>query len=84
MRVPGVAGGLGGEESGVVELQSGGQPEDVVRTRIYMTDTSQWEAVADAHRKVFRETLPANTLIGISDLVGGYLVEIEAEAELAR
>ena len=61
----------------------GGAREDILRTRIYMTDTSQWQAVSAAHRRMFRDILPANTLIGIDALVGdGYLVEIEAEAEV--
>ncbi|MEM8917176.1 MAG: Rid family hydrolase, partial [Pseudomonadota bacterium] len=61
----------------------GGAREDVVRTRIYLTDTSQWEAVSDAHRRTFGQMAPANTLIGISSLVGdGYVVEVEAEAEV--
>jgi len=60
----------------------GGKTEDIIRTRIYLPDTTQWEAVSRAHARHFRDVLPANTLIGISGLVGGYLVEIEAEAEL--
>ena len=60
----------------------GGQPEDIVRTRIYMTDTTDWEAVSRAHARTFSDVRPANTLIGIDNIVGPYLVEIEAEAEL--
>ena len=60
----------------------GGQPEDIVRTRIYMTDTTDWEAVSRAHARAFSDVRPANTLIGIDNIVGPYLVEIEAEAEL--
>ena len=63
----------------------GGAREDVVRTRIFMTDTTQWEPVSIAHRRVFGDVLPANTLIGIGALIGdGYLVEIEAEAEIGE
>lgn len=60
----------------------GGTAEDVVRTRIYLRDVRDWEGVAKAHGRVFGNILPANTLIGGVDLVGPYLVEIEAEAEI--
>ena len=53
---------------------------DVVRTRIYMRDASQWEAVARVHGRYFAGIQPANTLIGVANLVGDYDVEIEAEA----
>ncbi len=59
----------------------GGAIEDVVRTRIYLSDPSQWEAVSRVHARYFGAVRPANTLIG-AELVGDYLVEIEAEAEL--
>lgn len=58
----------------------GGTIDDVVRTRVYMKDASRWEEAARAHGRVFRDALPANTLIEIKDLVGDYEVEIEAEA----
>lgn len=58
----------------------GGSLEDVVRTRIYMKDASKWEPVARVHGRYFGAVRPVNTLIQISDLVGAYEVEIEAEA----
>ncbi len=58
----------------------GGSIEDVIRTRIYMKDASRWEEASRAHGRVFRDILPANTLIEVKDLVGDYEVEIEAEA----
>ncbi len=58
----------------------GGAIEDVVRTRVYIRDAAQWEAVARAHGRVFADVLPANTLIQAGALVGDYEVEIEAEA----
>jgi aryl-alcohol dehydrogenase-like predicted oxidoreductase/enamine deaminase RidA (YjgF/YER057c/UK114 family) len=58
----------------------GGSMEDVVRTRIYLRDASQWEPVSRAHGRVFSTILPANTLIEAGNLVGNYEVEIEAEA----
>lgn len=61
----------------------GGSLEDVVRTRVYLTDVRNWEAVSRAHGRVFGEIRPANTLLQIGELVGGYKVEIEAEAVVA-
>ncbi len=58
----------------------GGTLEDVVRTRIYVRDVSAWEAVAHVHGRYFGHVRPANTLVEVSNLVGGYEVEIEAEA----
>lgn len=58
----------------------GGTMEDVVRTRIYLRDVTQWEPVSRAHGRAFAATRPPNTLIEAGDLVGDYLVEIEAEA----
>ncbi len=65
-------------------LQSlGSRLEDVVRTRVYIRDTSIWEAVARVHGERFGHILPATTMIQ-SGLIGGeYLVEIEAEAVVA-
>lgn len=59
---------------------AGGRIEDVVRTRIYLRDGSQWEAVSRAHGRVFGTVLPANTLIEAGNLIGDYEVEIEADA----
>ena len=58
----------------------GGTMQDVVRTRVYLRDASQWEPVSRAHGRVFGETMPANTLIEAGNLIGDYEVEIEAEA----
>ena len=58
----------------------GSRLDQVVRTRIYVRDLADWEAVARAHGERFTAIRPANTLVR-ADLVGeGYLVEIEAEA----
>lgn len=58
----------------------GGRMEDVVRTRVYLRDASQWEPVSRAHGRVFGEVLPANTMIEAGNLIGDYEVEIEADA----
>jgi len=58
----------------------GGDLDDVVQTRIYLRDIARWAEVARCHRRVFGRALPANTLLAIAALVGGYEVEIEAEA----
>ena len=58
----------------------GGAVEDIARTRIYLTDITDTDAVSAAHGRVFGTLKPANTLIAIDALAGDYLVEIEAEA----
>jgi aryl-alcohol dehydrogenase-like predicted oxidoreductase/enamine deaminase RidA (YjgF/YER057c/UK114 family) len=62
-------------------LQSlGATMEEVVRTRIFVKNIDDWEAVARVHGKRFKDIQPANTLVQ-ANLVGReYLVEIEAEA----
>jgi enamine deaminase RidA (YjgF/YER057c/UK114 family) len=63
-------------------LSMDGKEACVVRTRVYLRHASDWEAVSAAHARAFGDARPANTLIGGVDLVGGYLVEVEAEAEV--
>lgn len=64
--------------------KAGARVEDVVRTRIYVTDISRWEEVAQAHREVFGAVMPATTMVEVSKLIDErMLVEIEADAIVA-
>jgi enamine deaminase RidA (YjgF/YER057c/UK114 family) len=64
-------------------LEAGASLGDVVRTRIYVTDIGQWEAVAKAHGQFFATVKPASTMVEVSKLIGSdMLVEIEATAIL--
>lgn len=58
----------------------GGTLEEVVRTRIYVPRTEDWEPVARAHGERFGAVQPANTLVSAGLVGDEYLVEIEAEA----
>lgn len=59
----------------------GAKPENVVRTRIFVTDISRWEEVGKAHGEVFAAIRPAATMVEVSSLIDpALLVEIEADA----
>lgn len=56
--------------------------EHVVRTRIFVTDISQWKEIGKAHGEFFRGIMPATTMVEVSGLIDpDMLVEIEADAE---
>ena len=61
--------------------QAGARLEDVVRTRIFVTDIGRWEAIGRAHGEVFGQIRPATAMLEVSRLIDpAMLVEIEAEA----
>jgi enamine deaminase RidA (YjgF/YER057c/UK114 family) len=61
--------------------QAGAGVEHVVRTRIYVTDIAQWEAIGRAHGEVFGAIRPACAMVEVVRLIDpAMLVEIEADA----
>jgi enamine deaminase RidA (YjgF/YER057c/UK114 family) len=69
------------EKIGRALAEAGARFEDVIRTRMYVTDIARWEEVGRAHGELFREVRPASTLVAVASLVRpDLLVEIEVTA----
>ena len=63
----------------------GGKATDVVRTRIYVTDISQWREAAEVHSEYFESIRPATTMVQVAKLIDDKaVVEIEADAIVHR
>jgi enamine deaminase RidA (YjgF/YER057c/UK114 family) len=59
----------------------GGKLSQVIRTRMFVTDISQWEAIGRVHGEVFGDMRPATTMVQVVKLIDdAALVEIEADA----
>lgn len=61
--------------------KAGGRKEDIVRTRMFVTDISRWEEIGKAHGEYFKDIKSVTTMVEVKSLISkDYLVEIEATA----
>ena len=72
------------EKIEVALMQAGASLNDVVRTRLFVTDIANWELVGRVHGEYFSKIRPASTMMEVSRLIDpAHLVEIEADAYIA-
>ena len=65
--------------------EAGSSLRDVVRTRSFVTDISQWEAIGRVHGQYFGDIRPAATMVEVSKLIDpDHLVEIEVDAYMSE
>jgi enamine deaminase RidA (YjgF/YER057c/UK114 family) len=58
--------------------------EQVIRTRMFVTDVSKWEAVAKVHGEVFADIRPATSILEVARLIDADAqIEIEADVVVA-
>jgi len=61
--------------------EAGAGPEDVVRTRTFLTRAEDWEEIGRAHGEVFADVRPASTMVVVTGFLDPrWLVEMEADA----
>ena len=71
-------------ESSAIE-KADGRLEDVIRTRVMLTDISTWESAAKAHGEIFASIRPACTFVEVSGFVDpDWLVELEADCVIRK
>lgn len=65
--------------------EAGARPEDVIRTRVMLTDISRWEEAAKVHGEVFSAIRPVTTFVEVSAFVDpDWLVETEVDAIISE
>lgn len=72
------------EKIEAVLKRAGASLQDVVRTRMFVTDIARWEEYGKAHGEFFGKVKPCTSMIEVKGLIDpGYLIEIEATAIIA-